>query len=148
MDVILLQDVEKVGEKHTVVSVKNGFGRNYLIPKGMAIIANETNRSRLEELKQKEAEVEAARLAEFQAVAAKLEGQVLKIGAKAGTSGKIFGSVTNVQLAQALKDQLDIDVDRRKVVMPEEIKELGSYHAHLDLHPEVEAKVYFEVFAE
>lgn len=148
MDVILLQDVEKVGDKHTIVSVKNGFGRNYLIPKGMAIIANETNRSRLEELKQKEAEVEAARLAEFQAVAAKLEGQVLKIGAKAGTSGKIFGSVTNVQLAQALKDQLDIDIDRRKVIMPEEIKELGSYHAHLDLHPEVEAKVYFEVFAE
>lgn len=148
MDVILLKDVEKVGDKHTIVSVKNGFGRNYLIPKGMAIIANETNRSRLDELKQKEAEVEAARLAEFQAVAAKLEGQVLKIGAKAGTSGKIFGSVTNVQLAQALKDQLDIDIDRRKVIMPEEIKELGSYHANLDLHPEVEAKVYFEVFAE
>jgi large subunit ribosomal protein L9 len=148
MDVILLQDVEKVGDKHTIVSVKKGFGRNYLIPKGLAILANETNRSRLDELKQKEAEEESALLAEFQALAAKLEGQVLKIGAKAGTSGKIFGSVTNVQLAQALKDQLDIDVDRRKVVMPEEIKELGSYHAQLDLHPKVEAKVYFEVFAE
>ena len=148
MDVILLQDVEKVGDKHTIVSVKKGFGRNYLIPKGLAILANETNRSRLDELKQKEAEEESALLAEFQALAAKLEGQVLKIGAKAGTSGKIFGSVTNVQLAQALKDQLDIDVDRRKVFMPEEIKELGSYHAQLDLHPKVEAKVYFEVFAE
>jgi large subunit ribosomal protein L9 len=148
MDIILLQDIEKVGEKHTIVTVKDGYGRNFLIPKGMAIIANEVNRSQLDDLKKKEAEVEEARLAEVQAIAAKLEGQVLKVGAKAGTSGKIFGSVTNVQLAQALKDQLDIDVDRRKVVMPEEIKELGSYHADLDLHPEVEAKVYFEVFAE
>lgn len=148
MNIILLQDIEKVGKKHTIVNVRNGFGRNYLIPKGLAIIANETNRSRLDELKQKEADAEAARLSEIQAVAARLEGQVLKIGAKAGTSGKIFGSVTNVQLAQALKDQLDIDVDRRKVIMPEEIKELGSYNAHLDLHPAVEVKVYFEVFAE
>jgi len=148
MDIILLQDIEKVGEKHSIVTVKNGFGRNFLIPQGMAIIANKANRSRLDELKNKEAEEEASRLAEFQAVVAKLEGQVLKIGAKAGTSGKIFGSVTNVQLAQALKDQLDVDIDRRKVVMPEEIKELGSYSAKLDLHPEVGAKVYFEVFAE
>lgn len=148
MDIILLQDIEKVGEKHTIVNVKDGFGRNYLIPKGMAIVANKTNRGKLEDLKQKEAEEAAAALSTFQEVAAKLEGQVLKIGAKAGTSGKIFGSVTNVQLAQALKDQLDIEVDRRKVIMPEEIKDLGSYVAQLDLHPEVEAKVYFEVVAE
>lgn len=148
MDVILLKDIEKVGEKHTIVSVKNGYGRNYLIPQGMAIVANETNRSRLDDLRRKEEEEAAARLADVQQIAEKLEGQVLKIGAKAGTSGKIFGSVTNIQLAQALKDQLDIDVDRRLVVMPEEIKELGSYHAELDLHSDLDIKVYFEVFAE
>ncbi|MEN0005543.1 MAG: 50S ribosomal protein L9 [Bacteroidota bacterium] len=148
MNIILLQDLDKVGQKHEVVTVKDGYGRNYLIPKGLAVIANKTNMSKLDDIKRKEREVLEARLSEFKAIAAKLEGQVLKIGAKAGTSGKIFGSVTNVQLASALMDQLSIDVDRRKIIIDEEVKELGTFSAKLDMHPDVDAKVTFEVIAE
>lgn len=148
MEIILLQDIEKVGDKHEIVKVKPGFARNYLIPKGMAIVANSDNRSRLDDLKRKEAELEEARRAEFEAIAQQLEGKVLKIGAKAGTSGKIFGSVTNVQLAAALKEQFDLDIDRKKIVMPEEVKTLGTYTATLDLHKEVQPAVVFEVVAD
>ncbi len=148
MEIILLKDVEKVGEKHTIVKVKDGYGRNYLIPQGFAIVANAANREKLDDIKKKEAEEEAARLAEYQAVAEKVEGKVLKIGAKAGTSGKIFGSVTNVQIANALKEQLDVEVDRRKIEIADEVKNLGDYSATLDLHPEVRVQVNFEVVAE
>jgi len=148
MEIILLKDVEKVGEKHTIVKVKDGYGRNYLIPQGFAIVANAVNREKLDDIKKKEAEKEAARLAEYHAVAEKVEGKVLKIGAKAGTSGKIFGSVTNVQIANALKEQLDVEVDRRKIEIAEEVKNLGDYSATLDLHPEVQVQVNFEVVAE
>ena len=148
MDIILLEDIEKVGDKHTIVNVKDGYARNYLIPQKLAIIANEANRKRLDDLKEKEAAELAARLGEFQEIADRLKGQVLKIGAKAGTSGKIFGSVTNIQIANALKEQLDLDIDRRKVILPEEVKVVGSYVAELNLHPDVEAKVNFEVVAE
>ena len=145
MDIILLTDIEKVGDKHEIVSVKSGYARNYLIPQGMAIVANEPNRAKLDGIKQKAAEELAARKAEFEAIAAQLEGKTLTIGAKAGTSGKIFGSVTNVQIAAALKEQFDIDVDRRKVVLPEDIKTLGTYPAELKLHPEVDITLNFEV---
>jgi large subunit ribosomal protein L9 len=145
MDIILLTDIEKVGDKHEIVSVKPGYARNYLIPQGMAIVANEPNRAKLDDIKQKAEEELAARKAEFEAIAAQLEGKTLTIGAKAGTSGKIFGSVTNVQIAAALKEQFDIDVDRRKVVLPEDIKTLGTYPAELKLHPEVDITLNFEV---
>lgn len=148
MEIILLKDIEKVGDKHEVVDVKPGFARNYLIPQKLAIIANETNRSKLEEIQRREEEERLARKAEFEEIAQKLEGKVLKIGAKSGTSGKIFGSVTNVQIASALEEELGIEIDRKKIIMPEEIKTLGEYIATLDLHPEVDAKVHFEVVAE
>ena len=148
MQVILLKDIEKLGYKHDVVDVKPGYGRNYLIPQGMAKIANKVNMETLNEIKAKEAEVEAARLAEYQEMAAKLEGAVLQIGAKAGTSGKIFGSVTNVQIAAAIKEQFDLDIERRKNDIAEDVKGLGTYHANLNLHPEVQTKVAFEVIAE
>lgn len=148
MEIILLKDVEKVGDKHEIVDVKPGYARNYLIPQKLAIVANETNRSKLDEIKRREEEERVAHKAEFEEIAQKLEGKVLKIGAKSGTSGKIFGSVTNVQIASALEEELDIEVDRKKIIMPEEIKTLGTYTATLDLHPEVDAKVEFEVVAE
>ncbi|MCB0626224.1 MAG: 50S ribosomal protein L9, partial [Saprospiraceae bacterium] len=94
MEIILLQDIDKVGDKYEIVKVKPGYGRNFLIPKGMAIIANDANRKRLDEYKAKEAAKLAERLAEFQELAGLLKDKVLTIGAKAGTSGKIFGSVT------------------------------------------------------
>ena len=148
MEIILLKDVDKVGDKHTIVTVKDGYGRNYLIPQGMAVIANPTNRKKLDDIIRKEEDMAAARVAEFRDLAAFLKDKMLKIGAKAGTSGKIFGSVTNVQIAAALKDQLDIEIERRKVVLPEDVKELGTYQAKLDLHKEVEVLVNFVVVAE
>ena len=148
MDIILLQDIEKVGAKHEIVTVKDGYGRNYLIPQGMAIIANASNRARLNELRRREQAQLAKRLGEFQGIAATLEGKTLKIGAKAGTSGKIFGSVTNIQLANALKEQFGVEVDRRKIEIIDEVKELGTYNIRLNLHPEVMPEVPFEVIAE
>lgn len=148
MEIILLKDVDKVGDKHTIVTVKDGYGRNYLIPQRMAVIANDTNRAKLDEILKKEEAAILARLSEFQEIAKQLEGKVLKIGAKAGTSGKIFGSVTAIQIAAALKDQLDLEIERRKIQLPEDVKSLGTYEAVLNLHPEVDSKVAFEVVSE
>ncbi len=148
MEVILLQDIDKVGDKHTIVRVKDGYGRNYLIPQGMALVANHSNRRRLEDLKRREEAQESKMIGEYQAIADKLKDLVLRIGAKAGQSGKLFGSVTNVQLAAALKEQAGIELERRKIVIEEEVKELGTFSARLDLHKSVPARVQFEVVAE
>ena len=148
MDIILLQDVEHVGYKHELVTVKNGYGRNFLIPQGFALIANSANRARLKELQRREDATEAKRLGEYQDIAKKLDGQVLRIGAKAGTSGKIFGSVTNIQIINALKEQFDLDLERRKVQLPDNVKYLGTYTLVLNLHKEVQPEVKFEVVAE
>jgi len=145
MDIILLTDVEKVGYKHEVATVKNGYGRNYLIPQGMAIIANAKNMKKLDDLKAKEAAEEAAKVDVYKDMASQLEGKTLRIGAKAGTSGKIFGSVTNVQIIAALKDQFDMEVPRRKVEV-EDVKNLGTYSATLNLHPEVTVTLPIEVY--
>jgi large subunit ribosomal protein L9 len=145
MEIILLQDIDKVGDKHTIVKVKDGFGRNYLIPQGKALIANATNRKRLAEFIRREEAMEAKRVGEYQEIIDKLSGQTLKIAAKAGASGKIFGSVTNVQLAAALKDQYDVEIDRRKIILPDEVKTLGTYNAQLQLHKEVIGELQFEV---
>ncbi|MCB0602805.1 MAG: 50S ribosomal protein L9 [Saprospiraceae bacterium] len=145
MELILLKDVTNLGDKHEVVTVKDGYGRNYLIPQGIAIVANSMNRRKLAELKRREEAIETKRLDEYKAVVDKIGGQVLRIAAKAGTSGKIFGSVTNVQLAQALKDQLDVDVDRHKIHLIEDVKMLGTYTADLKLHKEVVTQLAFEV---
>ena len=131
-----------------MVNVKPGFARNYLIPSKLALTANATNKAKLEKLRAEEASHEAERIADFKALAAKLEGQVLRIGAKAGTTGKIFGSVTNVQIMQALKDQMGIDVIRKKIELPEEVKVLGSYTATINFHAQVHSTVNFEVVEE
>jgi len=148
MEIILLKDVEKVGAKLDVVTVKDGYGRNYLIPQKLAMIANASNMAKIEEIKAKEAAAMAARLDEFKVMTEKIHAAKLKIGAKAGTSGKIFGSVTNVQLAAALNEQLGLEVERRLIVMTEEVKELGEYTAKVNLHPELDTTVKFEVISE
>lgn len=148
MEIILIKDVDKVGDKYEVVQVKDGYGRNYLIPQRMAIIANKANMGRLDEYKRREMAQATRMLDTYKAIVAQLEGKVLQIGAKAGTSGKIFGSVTNVQIAAALKEQFDVDIERRKISLPEDIKMLGSYTAVLNLHPDIDSKVNFEVVAE
>ncbi|MCB0667795.1 MAG: 50S ribosomal protein L9 [Saprospiraceae bacterium] len=148
MEIILLQEVDKLGDKHEIVNVKPGYARNYLIPKGFALIANNSNRKRLDELKRIETAKEAKLKDHYQEIADKLKEITLKVGAKAGTSGKIFGSVTNVQIAQLLKEEHGIEVERRKIVLTEEVKELGTYKAKLNLHPEVSSEVDFEVVQE
>lgn len=148
MEIILLKNIDKVGDKHEIVTVKNGFGRNYLIPKGFAIIANDKNRLRLDELKKDEEAQEAQLVGTYQTMADKLKDKVIKIGAKAGTSGKIFGSVTSVQIAQALKEQFDLEIERRKIEMPEEVKNIGTYKVILNFHKEVSTEVDFEVVEE
>jgi large subunit ribosomal protein L9 len=145
MQIILLQNINKVGHKHEIVKVKPGYARNFLIPQGMAIVANDTNLRRLNELRRREASQESKTMAHAQFIAEKLQGKMLRIGAKAGTSGKIFGSVTNVQLAQALKEQYEIDVDRRIIEIPDEVKILGTYRASIGLHKDVPVGFDFEV---
>jgi large subunit ribosomal protein L9 len=145
MDIILVKDVEKLGYKHELVTVKNGFGRNYLIPQGFAIIANKENKAKLDKIIAEEDAKTAARLEEFKELAQKLKGITLQIKAKAGTTGKIFGSVSSVQIANALLEQAEIEIERRKISIPDEIKTLGTYTSVLDLHPEVDCKVDFEV---
>lgn len=145
MEIILLKNIEKVGRKFEVVTVKNGFGRNYLIPQGLAIVANKANRNNLDSYKRREASKLSKMIDQFKAIADKVKGQTLTIEVKAGTSGRIFGSVTNLQVAHALKAQLEVEVDRRDIILPEHIKEIGEYEAELDLHPDVEAKVTLNV---
>ncbi len=148
MEIILLKDIDTLGERHELVNVKPGYARNYLIPSKMALVANATNKAKLEKLRSEEAAHETDRINDFKALAAKLEGQTLRIGAKAGTTGKIFGSVTSVQIMQALKDQMGIDVIRKKIELPEEVKVLGTYTANINFHPEVHTTVKFEVVEE
>jgi large subunit ribosomal protein L9 len=148
MEIILLQDVDKVGYKFDLVTVKNGYGRNYLIPQKLAVIANDANRKRLAEIQRREEAHAEKMLDEYQAIAERLKTVTLKIGAKTGTSGKIFGSVTSLQVAQALKEQEGIEVERRKIELLEDIKSIGSYTASLNLHKSVDAKVNIEVVEE
>jgi large subunit ribosomal protein L9 len=148
MNIILLKNMENLGDKHDVVTVKPGYARNYLIPQGVAVIANKDNLSKLESIKAEEEAKEAARLDDYKKVAEQLEGKSLRIGVKAGTSGKIFGSVTNVQIVKALRDQLGIDLERKKVVLGEEIKVVGTYTAKINLHKEVSTTIPFELIAE
>lgn len=146
MEIILMKDVEHLGYANTIVKVKPGYARNYLIPQGMAIVANEENKgSLMEQIREQEARI-AKMTEEAKALAAKIEETVLRIPAKAGTSGKIFGSVTFVQIAAALKEAFDLDVDKKKIKMPEEVKMLGKYNATITLMKDVKALATFDVF--
>ena len=148
MEVILKKDVEKLGFKDDVVTVKNGFARNYLIPQGMAILATESAKKVLAENLRQRAHKEAKIKDEAEALLANIEALELKVGAKAGEKGKIFGSVNNIQLADALKEA-GFDIERKKIQLKEDtIKELGSYEATIVLHKEVKAVLKFEVIGE
>jgi len=143
MDIILLKNIEKVGRKFEIATVKNGYGRNYLIPQGLALIANKANRNNLDSFKRQESAKLEKMLDVFKDIAAKVNGQVLTLPVKCGVSGRIFGSITTLQLSRALKAQLDVDVDRRDILLPADAKEIGTYTASLDLHPDVESNVDF-----
>ncbi len=149
MEVILKQDIQNLGYVNDIVNVKAGYARNYLIPKGLAITATEMNKKVLEEnLRQKSFKEEKVKK-EAETLAKALEGITVKIGAKAAETGKIFGSVNNIQIADAIKEQFKYDIDRKKILVNgENIKELGTYSAEIVLHKEVKVNISFEVFAE
>ena len=148
MEVILKQDLKGLGYKNDIVKVKNGYGRNFLIPQRIAVLATESNKKmQAEEIKQSSFKEQKLRN-EATATAAKFADVTVKVGAKAGESGKIFGSVTNIQLAEALK-KAGYDVERKNIEMNEEsIKALGTYSAKVRLFKEISATINFEVIAE
>ena len=122
MEVILLKDIENLGTKFDVVSVKPGYGRNYLIPQGFAQTANTSNKKHNEEIKKQQSAKIAKLIEDYKVLAEKLKASKIVVGSKAGTSGKLFGSVTNIQVAEALKKQFDLTIDRKKVhIIGEEI---------------------------
>lgn len=149
MKVILKQDVQKLGFANDIVKVKSGYARNYLIPQGLGIILNEsTEKAHAEMMKQKAFKEEKIKK-EAETLAKALQNMTLKIGAKAGTSGKIFGSVNAIQIADSIKNQYNYDIDRKKIhVDGENIKDLGTYSAKIQLHKEVKIEIKFEVIAE
>jgi large subunit ribosomal protein L9 len=148
MQIILLKDVEKLGNMHDVVTVKDGYARNYLIPNQMALVANKTNLANLKEILRQQENRENKMLGTYQEMAKKAEGVTLRITSKAGASGKLFGSIQATHIVEALKSQAGLEVDRKKVIMPEDVKELGAYVATLNLHKQVQAPVKFEIVAE
>jgi large subunit ribosomal protein L9 len=148
MQVILIQDVNNLGGRHELVTVKNGYARNFLIPQKMAVEASPSNLKQLEERKKQMAKKEEKLLAELNSVIATLQSGPLTIGAKTGTSGKIFGSVTSVQIARAIREQKGYDIDRRRIQLQEEPKELGSFKAKIDFGKGTEIDVDYNVVAE
>jgi len=147
MEVILTQDVTGLGYKNDTVKVKPGYGRNYLIPNGVALIANESNKRRIAEDIRQVAHKAAKLKQDAEAVAAKIGEISVEIRTKAGETGKIFGAVTSLQISDALKAK-GFDVDRKKISFKEQPKELGTYTALLDLHKEVKHNISVNVVAE
>ena len=147
MEVILKQDVTGLGYKNDIVKVKAGYGNNYLIPNGFALIATDSNK-RLVQENIRQASHKAAKVKQdAEALAAKIGELTIEIGTKAGESGKIFGAVTALQIADVLKSK-GFDIDRKKVVLKESPKQLGTYNATLDLHKEVKHEITVKVVAE
>ena len=148
MDIILKQDVDLLGSKYDVVTVKDGYARNFLIPQGLAVVATKSNVKVNDEVIRQQAHKEAKAKEAAESIASKLEGLSLKLGAKAGESGKIFGSVNSIQLADAIQGA-GYDIERKQIHLADDtIKELGSYEATVKLHKEVTVTVKFDVVAE
>lgn len=149
MEIILKKDVTGVGYKNDLLTVKDGFGRNYLIPQGLAIVATTSDKKQLAELKKQQAFKEEKIKNEALAIVKVLEGAELRIAVKAGTSGKVFGSVNNVMIANAILDQKKMEIDRKKIILDEShIKEVGKYKAVIKLHKEVSVEIDLDVVAE
>ena len=149
MELILKQDIPNLGFATEIIKVRDGYGRNFLIPKGLAILATEASKKvNAETLKQKSYKEDKIR-GEAEALATLLETVTVKIGAKVASTGKIFGSVNALQISEALKEQFNYDVDRKKIHLDgDSVKEVGEYKAKVMLHKGVSIMISFEVFAE
>lgn len=148
MQIILIQDVNNLGGSNEIVTVKNGYARNFLIPQKMAVEASSSNLKQLQERVKQQKKKEDKMLAEINKVIAALQEGSLNIGAKTGTSGKIFGSVTNVQVSRAIREQRGYEIDRRRIQLLDEIKELGTYKAKVDFGNGNETEITIEVISE
>lgn len=147
MQVILKEDIINLGYKDDIVTVKDGYGRNYLIPQGKAVIASPSAVKVLAENQKQRAHKLEKIKADAQELASKLEGVSLTIGAKTSSTGTIFGSVTNIQIAEAL-EKAGYTVDRKTIYIKEAVKEVGNYKAQIKLHKEVSVEIPFEVVSE
>lgn len=148
MEVILIQDVDNLGAVNEVVKVRNGYARNFLLPRHLAVENNPSNKAQLEERLKQVRKKEEKMLAEINLVIAKLKEAPLKLGAKTGTSGKIFGSVTSLQISRAIREQRGYEIDRRKISIADEVKELGTYKANIDFGNGHTTELEFEVVAD
>ena len=148
MEIILLQDVRKLGQKDDLVQVKDGYGRNYLIPKGFAIAASPSAKKMHTENLRQRAHKEEKIKTEAEGLAIKMADLKLVLGAKTSSSGKIFGSVNTIQIAEALREK-GFEIDRKNISLPEDqIKEIGKYKAIIKLHRDVKVDIDFEIIAE
>ncbi len=148
MDIILKQDVPNLGNADDIVTVKDGYGRNFLIPQGLAILATSSARKMHDENRRQKAHKESKLREEAEALMAKIEGTKLTIGAKTSSKGKIFGSVNTIQIAESLRD-LGFEIDRKQISLKEElIKEVGTYTATIKLHRDVKLDIEFEIVSE
>jgi len=134
MKVILKQDVKNLGEKDSVIEVKDGYARNYLLPRGLAIEANEVNLNVVKSRKEAEKVKKHKELDNANAIAAKLNDTVVTIKTKAGEKGKLFGSITSMDIAESVRNTLNIDIDKKRIHMPEAIKNLGEYEVEVRLY--------------
>jgi len=147
MKVILNQTVPKVGKEGTVVNVADGFARNYLFPRGLAIVADKNQIAALDKRNARVAAKTAGEKTAAEGVREKLDGQTVRIPGQVGAGqGKLFGAITSQDVADAVKKQLSIDVDRKKIALIEPIKRLGRHQVEIDLHREVDAKITVEVY--
>ncbi len=147
MEIILKQDIHTLGYKNDIVTVKNGYGRNYLIPTGAAILATESAKKMHAENMRQSAHKQEKIKNEALELAKKLEAVTITLGAKTSTTGKIFGSVNNIQIAEALTAQ-GFEIDRKVIVIKDAVKEIGKYTASVKLHKEVKVDIAFEVVSE
>ena len=149
MEIILKEDVAKLGYKDDIVNVKNGYANNYLLPEGLAIIATPTNKKiHAENMRQRAFKEEKIRK-DAEAMQTALAGKSVRLVAKVGENGQLFGSINNIQIAEALKEQHNYDIDRKQIVVDgSKIKEVGSYTAIVNIHKEIKAEINLEVVAE
>lgn len=149
MEVILKKDMPNLGFENEIVHVKDGYGRNYLIPKGFALPATESNKKMVAETQKQKAFKENKTRMNADTLAKALENITVKIGAKAAPTGKIYGSVNAIQIAEAIKEQFNFEIDRKKISIDgDSIKELGTYEAMINLYKDIKVKLNFEVVAE
>ncbi len=145
MEVILQKDVKSLGKKGDIVNVAEGYGRNYLLPRGLAIEATAGNIKQVKVEKQTQKKKKERVVEEAQAIASRIDGQKLQIATKVGESGKLFGAITSQEISDRLKKQYKVEIDKRRIELPEPIKNLGKYNIKVRIHPKIYAEIIVQV---